>query len=1647
MQNNTLVVCGGTGAHVALALVRLHTLGQPLGFFRDADDKPLAFPTIYLVDQDSGDGDQEDTAWQRTRRLVASHPGRHDWRAAIGRPDAPEPKEVTPLPVGPDRGWSNPPHDRLGRRFADSAYLDLLTSRAQRHIRFSHGMMGSPAVGSLLFRLKELDTKPGGLDTNHDGAYHELLSTRGRVAVVGSAVGGTGASVAPTLAQRLAGDGDDVMAVMVLNWFRFEQEGLDEATLEKAQHRNRAMVENADSAFAYYGRRLAHRVATVPVGAPHSAIRTRRYTSDTRQPIRESFVHGVAALCCLQQFLDREPRPPGLYQLGAEDPTRLGGGNRLPGAENHSVQSLANQAATLADVLEVFARTLAGARTGGPFRVVPAICQATEGLGAPDRVGPALDRLVGDYRKHIEWMKDVLGTAPRPDLSLTREALSRERLAVHRLKPGAGSAAADAEAAALALLHWTADWVRNHARGDGAATLAVPPARAADRGYWPPLVGHDALNVAAKKPGELTQVPAPNVQGTVEGFVRAGNLAQNGWPDPMATARHFRYAIEQEHATERRQLEMLLAGVVTGGLTLRNVAVREDPPLLSLDHLVQEYRKSELPELARVAVVHEHRDGDVALGFNSPLTLFCPTPIENDERRERAWGALWQALTGSERPRDWRTEEMAEWRPAGPAVRRIRTWIERQQGLLDGAAPPWTRVFADHPASTPKTFGMGRKLPAYWGTGVEAAPVTLALPTELPEGWPDEETPRIPEGELPAALASVLKSVKTGAGVTFEMVHFTLPDRDATTRAFWREHLDHLQLSGDVAAFYVRAGERRLAVLTSDGRTAAILDNVVVLDRDAIMARDCAPMRQEPVHGSSPRTDDVRYPDYPLRADYLGLVETEGGRRVVDLLRNGETVRPAPPSIDQGPRRPSAKATWELRLAGRSDRLPITLSVPRVNATGEENGHHRAHWMVWPRFRSRAGQHRHWRAYYVYQHCTDARLHLSTLWLDPDDGRVRRRPPPPPERGGAHPVRFHTGDQRAHTGGPPIAFALENSVSGQELGLYVLNLVPLGQRQADVKVGLDFGTSHTVASVRADGGRHLVELTPDLVAARDDTLILHVSENRSHVTDPIEELGLKALGVWLPTYADEPVPEEMKGLLPSELLTIEPLASLSGDDPSNWQPGIDCVIPFMDMQRRDLADHVLADFKWQASAAAFREREHVLREIYLGMAIELVMADVVWRRLRALPAQVAFTFTYPLRSAPAQVQDYQHTLLQVMDSATRSLGSECRLVDDIGIYNESRAAKGGTAVFGEVCLVGDLGGGTLDLFISAEPGGGVEFEEVADSAKIGGNELLHMMAKRSDLFLPPGWKDSTDNIQAKLRAWMRSKGSARLFGDGKGEPEHHAGLKGFATPKEAGNARALLGRYFRLIVEYMARSLVAYLVRHWYARVLENRPGDHQELSVLVQLRGNGWRLWPDHRHYAGIERHVAGAVAARAAELWRDRAGDRDAWHGQDDLWRKHGLWEDTEGRAGPTVGAPTCSAEGSRDANPKAAPILQVVGLAQRHEEIHTYTHALVELKVVTMDEANRKIRWFDRLPAPTGGGGARVEFHRIEPPFSLSHPDAAAGTRRELDDLEPNLKRGINRELDEFGITREVDFFANIAAIVWEHAFRSKHFVDGE
>ncbi len=415
-MKNSLIACGGTGAHVALAMLRFHTLGYALGFFRRGD-KSLELPTLYLVDQDYGDGATatEPTAWQEVRRLAQSHPGRYNWEDSL--------KIVTPLPVGRDNKWFGPPNDTLGVRFKDSPYLRLLTSRDQQGIRYSHGMMGSPAIGSLLFRLKQFDTRPEG--GNKDAAFNTLLKEHGRVAVVGSAVGGTGASVAPTLARMLAEKGAHVMAVMVLDWFKFKTEGVADETAARAQRRNMSMTENANSAFAYYGRSLASDVATVPVGIPSRMVDSRQFTSDTQQPIFEAYVHGVAALCCLHQYL--KPSPPGLYQMGTEDPVCLGGGNSLPGGG--SIQSLANQAATLADMLDAFAHVLFVSHSRGLLSIEPAIYKHIRKFAEPKEVGQVARALAKEYREHITWLRDTLGVDPHPNRNLLLERHSRKRLA------------------------------------------------------------------------------------------------------------------------------------------------------------------------------------------------------------------------------------------------------------------------------------------------------------------------------------------------------------------------------------------------------------------------------------------------------------------------------------------------------------------------------------------------------------------------------------------------------------------------------------------------------------------------------------------------------------------------------------------------------------------------------------------------------------------------------------------------------------------------------------------------------------------------------------------------------------------------------------------------------------------------------------------------------------------------------------------------------------------------------------------------------------------------------------------------------------------------------------------------------------------
>ncbi len=1612
-MSDALVLCGGTGAHVGLAFLRFHTLGFALGFFdREAAERRRSpFPKIYLVDQDAGDGESGDpTAWQLARRFVELHPGRFDWQSALDRSAAPELVNISPLPVGANNGWYRPPHNVLERRFENSPLLPVLAAQRQRQIDYSKGMMGSPAIGSLLFKLKEYDEVERAI--NQDKTFGQLLAEDGRLVVAGSGIGGTGASVAPTLALRLAERPNRVMAVMVLNWFFFDEEDPDSVRRGRAALRNRILKENANSALEFYGQALAQKVAALPVGIPESAQLKRAYTGDVGQPKRESFVHAVAALGALRHLLHNQAYGPGLYAMGAVDRGRLEGGTGIPGG---TLQDLANQAATLAEMLDAWRGVLGAVQSA---RVIPALHSAFRRSGFdPAQVARHLEREVGQFREHLEWLEDTLGIVPQPYRGLTRELEVRRRLAetTHSLPLREGMRP---EEAPFALFRWTADWIREIA----STTNGLEILRQGATGVYWPDTHSDGIGVAAGESGGLTRVPDQNIAAVLESFVDRDALSANGWPHPLAAADYFRHAIERRDPVAVRQLELLLVGLLVGRFEPRPLWPGAPSRSISLEFLTSELRREGFPSLAEIGLYDRARDG-VLIGFSSPHTLLCPVPYMDDEADHRTWQEIWTTLTGSTDGASWQNAK-ADWSGREREARQARAWIEDLKRRRGGVPPPWTRAFEGLPSSGAPRWGAGHRIEVYWGTsgGEQNALIWLELPTrDASDRWSapagagtidlDEFERRVPE----------LAAITEEAGVRYERFSFQKPGRPLPVEAIWREHLDALQRQEKIYRWTKNErGELIIALLEGDQVRLATLAGVEVLAIPEISILECVPWVQDPVPGSDAPGGGVRFPDLPLKTEYLDLaLSAENGESLKTFLEHRRDLR----SFQSAPgRRIDAQGRlelhWDLRLQGRS--TPAACEIRLEGKDGRPfEASQTAHLMVWPNFRDPA---RAWKAYYVYFRCSNLPLGVDVVWLDSGARlglRASERATDEP-----FPVGYTTGEKAGHSAGPPIAVAIKNFERQRDLGLYLVPLKALPPVKVDVQLAIDFGTSHTVAAFTiGDRPAHAVDLLPELQAGTGERcLTCHLSEDWAHVTANEKAAGLLATAAWLPTY--RAVRDE--SLLPSELLLTRTIRDAQSQAIADWRPLTDYTIPPLDISRSDLGDYLLADFKWNAGSEEFRGREPELRGCYLGLFLEMVAAEVVAHQLRGLTERpIPLTFTYPLRVSEPDLKTLQETLRTALERAQRSLGLRFMLKGNEGLYDESRAARLDTKKFGDLCVVGDLGGGTLDLYIAAN-NGDQELRPVADSARLGGNLLLHQLADPEGKFLPADghWFTSGSNgrdTETKLRAWMRSEGSGRLFGvDAGGRPEMKAlGLVGFAKPAESARARKLIDRYFRLIIEYMARSLVGFLIKQWYPNV---EPESWDRLRITVQLRGNGWRLQYDRLEPIAVTRNVQDAVRKRVIALWSEAPENPFPAPESDQLWEPPSKFE---------IG------------DAKTAPIRSVLGRAAMPVGAalgNWYTHTLVNLEV---QRANRKflhVPWTESVPFSTGGS-TQIQIREVEPPLPLS--SANADQRSEIRELDARQQGRINASLqeEEGALDGNERLRAPVGALVWEAVFDSR------
>lgn len=606
--------------------------------------------------------------------------------------------------------------------------------------------------------------------------------------------------------------------------------------------------------------------------------------------------------------------------------------------------------------------------------------------------------------------------------------------------------------------------------------------------------------------------------------------------------------------------------------------------------------------------------------------------------------------------------------------------------------------------------------------------------------------------------------------------------------------------------------------------------------------------------------------------------------------------------------------------------------------------------------------------------------------------------------------------------GAPFALSAYDHGTNKDVGLYKIELREY-KRNGDWEMAIDFGTSHTIASQKtiAGGVTDLIQLKPQ-IGQQPSGVSLHVSENWPDNWSDEPDMQLE---LWRPTYE-----EKRKGLLsfiPSDLWSFVKIDSVNTAKLQNsWEPMTDYSIPPVQLKRPDSFQHTISGFKWRDMVdPKFQTLTPWLQERYLRMAIEMFVADMVDAKAE-LPQKIDFTFTYPLRGTiDGATAKFEASIREALTVNAKDLGYTFPKANPYKLYSESHAAAAitGKGAYGEVNLVADLGGGTLDLFLS--PGAlekmyPSDFKLIADSAMIGGDKLLELLAEPEGNYLPNGWGNNKNIRKNNLRAWMRLEGAKNLFDITAGLNSSALNLAAFDDSTKSGDARILIEKFFRLITDYLARSIVAYVSTHIWPKL--KKDSDQKRLKLCVRIQGNGWRLWYASNDYLNIEKKMGEWIKERANLLWKEtNINDLSSFSEEPDLWFEN--------------------ASIQSDIHPKAGPIRQVIDKPAMDpgtvlQTCCKFPLCNVEL-ISTNDKGNKAMKWFDQIPSKDAED-KNLEVNTFVPPIVIHSPSSST---KEIKDIPGQFK--INAYINKNTIRNTHGFHSPIASCIWENVFESENF----
>ncbi len=1617
-MQNYFVACGGTGAHVMLAAVRLHILGYPFGFFSPKNGKN--FPDFFLIDQDAGVvavSDDKNTAIGEVEELLRIHPGRYSPITTFGVNRVPDLSRVTPLPVGSDGKFFAPPNQTLRNRFAASSdVLNLITTKHQKNIDYSGGMMASPAVGSLLFSLKEFD-KNDTVQPNNDQNFEKLINNcaKSPVVVCGSIVGGTGASVTPNLARQLDGKGSKVMAVLVDRWFKLQPDK-GQKFVKEADHRNKEMEENAASGLVSSAEGLASRLPTVLVGATAGGMKNRIYGGDYLMPIEDSYIHVIAAIASMTHLLDAN-QTKGLYGVSASNNNELTSDIEIG---NSTLGNFIGHAEVFSNFLDVYCEVLSNFKEPSDSNTLGKFANRIS-IGSPktplhkihewvfkavgksaskvESVSQILEEIKETYTETLDWLKRMINQ-PSPFNGSIRKDIELHTSLKKRLKDkglpllSLNSAIDKEENIALSLYHWIAEWARDYYQQNPGAYTAQTETK--QGGYWPSIANPQILP-AWGSAGTLAGLSnVGDIEKALKPMFQLSKISQNGWPHPFAASKQFKFLIKNQYSVAIRKLEMLLVGHALGYLKLEPVkrideAKRESP---SIDTLIENKGKD--------LVKYQLRDEklDIVFGFSSPDTLVCPTPSTEDEM----WGKLWDKITQYIQPdADWKTSP--NWGKTGHDARSsVAVWIEQvikhypnKDSLLS-----WAKILKENfKRDKQQSFKI-----VEWCLLSDNGDGKIKLP--LPHVRKSLRPPlgirkRFDADKNDSDIRNVIPSYNHWDGFS-RIKKIFLPDLNNPISLMWKEHLDGLQKDGEIFAWGTYKKEDKIWILKDLESDLIQITNLRVIDVKKISISTFIPLGQNPVPESSTKKKSLIFPDLPLLPEYISLAvvppnNPNKGGALIDHNWEGTS------NCDWDN---NDTATWKVYLMGRPGLTEIKVKL-RDKITPVA-----AHWMVWPNFKSPKADPTPWRAYYVYEDSSRPSLeaHVLTQKNDGSISEPKKRP-----LGISSPARAVEYESGRHTGGAPVALCAYDANLKKYLGIYKIKLKEFASFNNNTpwKLALDFGTSHTVVAREADtGGAKIVSLSPELTE-KGEGMSLHISENWPEGKDTKRR---NLLNLWRPTYVEKYEKPDPSKMLRSDLWSSEQgNFSQIPNVKQVWEPMTHYALPSWDLDIKS-QEHIISGFKWEMVDQKFIGSEEWLQERYLGMAIELFVAEIINEK-QEFPNKIQFTFTYPLR---ANRGNYEQMIgNKVFPNCQQSLGCTLNPQNGLHLYNESLAAAGiiGTGNPCEVKLVADLGGGTLDVFISTsdkdQPNSRFK-TKVADSAKIGANHLLSILAEKRNVCLPdhPCWRTHVkEPSYINLSAWMRSKGSHKLFSSNSINTEDPSlGLQGFTNKKSGNKARELIDRYFQLIADFLARSLVAYVAKHVLKKLEPQEIND--DLKIFLQLQGNGWRLWYQSEDYNDIHKGMLELIIKRSEDLWQQiPMGDSDFSITKD-------LLDDEDKSLG---------------VDSKTGPICNAVGINDDGPDLkNCHTFPLSRVKILHPNEDTIERYWFDRLPFKDLLNGSTPRIKEFDPPLCLDTSDVRV--------IENHLMKAINNEIED-PVWAGGKMDAAIGAVIWEQTLKSAKF----